>query len=165
MKTLFRLIDVASLLILTAVPSEAAVLVLDSFSEGSLNLGNGLQDSDINILPSAPLQQRDVFLEGSRQYFATSEAGSGILNYTINLSRPPDGSHFLTLTYQNPNNSLFSLMGTEGFGINILNLRGTGEFTMYVNSVPVPAVVISLTQPGYFFIPLITSVVATRSIS
>ena len=154
MKTLFNIRYIAVLFFLSSVPLEAAVLVLDSFSEGSLGLGNGGQHSDTDILLSAPLQHRDVFLAGSRQYIATSEAASGVLNYTINLSRPPDGNHFLTVTYRNPDNSLFSLLGIVGFGINIINLRGTGEFTMYVNSVPVPAVVISLTKPGFVFYPI-----------
>jgi hypothetical protein len=153
MNTTKGLLAFLALLVAAATHSQAATVVLDSFTEGSVNLSDGFGGPDVDVLTTGLLQLRDVDLDGGGEYTATLVTGSGTLNYTVDLRGQPNGVR-MTLIYQRPDQGLFSLIGTEGFSIHVQGIVGAGELIMFVNPGSSRSVSIPLNTAGELFYPV-----------
>jgi hypothetical protein len=129
MKTTKTLLAALALLIALSVQTQAATLILDSFTEGRVNLSDDNQQTDIDILSSGILRYRDIYVSGLGDYTATLVTGSGVLNYTVALRGQPLDNR-MAMIYRNPDQSPFSLLGTDGFVITVTNLVGSGELVV-----------------------------------
>ena len=151
----FPNIAASALLFLAAGPMNAAVLVLDTFSEGQVNLSQDESGGDTDVIPGKPFESREIGAANTGPYSVTSVSGSGILNYTIAVrGQSAERSEFLSIFYTKSSSSSAKLLGVDAFVLKVTSIVGEGNLTISLNvgfSMTIP---VALNAPGEIIFPL-----------
>lgn len=154
MKNTKALLATLALLFALSVQTQAATLVLDSFSEGGFDLSDEGAHSDIDIFSGELLDRRRAVASAGGDFTAKLVTGSGVMNYAVELRGTPSGDVLFTLLYTKQDGSGFSLLGADGLSLKIVGLVGLGDLLVYLDGGSTNSVSIPITSTGDLFYPL-----------
>lgn len=143
--------------ILVSLPDKlgAATLVLDSFSDGSFDLGSGSGASAQDAITSDLVSQRTVIVIGSLENWSWESEltpPSGLLSFSA--SRLVAGGRPLMYSLNYTPISTFSLLGYSAFELNFSTLTGSGFLEIIASSSNSSQVVqLMVDSPGVVLYP------------
>jgi hypothetical protein len=132
--------------------AEGAGILVDSFSSGDFLLTRAGPSTHSTSALGTGFEGRFAQGSGARTWTATSDSGSGTLNYTISMRSEPEFTDYFLLRYT-MNSSLLSLMGADTLMLHVVGLSGEGTLQAAFGNTPDsldPAITISGTGEQAF---------------
>ena len=139
--------------LLFATSADSAVMVVDSFSEGGFELKFDGPADQRDVLLGGFLDQRLAAGSGYKDWGAVLSTATGRLLYSVNLRGAPDGGNWFGLAYTS-SAGFFSLLGAEGFSLNVTETVGAGELVVSIGETPRDNIRIPIAGPGSYFYPI-----------
>lgn len=129
----------------------AATLVIDSFSEGNVDLAHSGPRSDYARFPGTFFDER--FLGGPvfSAWSASVKASEGTFTFTTGLRElEPEQRISFILTYSRSEGA-FNLLGYEGFALRVKSMTGKGDLFIDGSDSPENTIRVPFEGPGTLF--------------